>query len=137
MTTIPGPGPVHFDGVTYNVHFDYSRLRGQLAAVYDIMRDGQWRTIAEIAVRVMRSTGHWPSEASISARLRDLRKQRYGCHNVERRRRGEPTEGLYEYRLAPWTQDDCADGRHCWDRDSALFGGCPRCRCGAVKGFTE
>ena len=36
------------------------------------------------------------SEASVSARLRDLRKPRFGGHTVERRRR---TQSVWEYRL--------------------------------------
>jgi len=39
------------------------------------------------------------SEAGISARLRDFRKIKFGGHKVYRRRRGEASKGLHEYRL--------------------------------------
>ena len=57
------------------------------------MRDGAWRTLDEISVAV----GAPP--ASVSARLRDLRKEKFGAHLVERRSRGERGRGLYEYRV--------------------------------------
>lgn len=74
---------------------DTVRLTGQLQRVRDYMADGAWRTLAEIAGRVS------GSEAGVSARLRDLRKKRFGEFRVERRRRGE---GLWEYRVL-WRRD--------------------------------
>lgn len=71
---------------------DNIRLKGQLQKVRDFMADGAWRTLAEIAGRVS------GSEAGVSARLRDLRKQRFGSFHVERRRRAGH-EGLWEYRV--------------------------------------
>lgn len=82
-----------FDGSTINPSLDDARLRSLLARVEALMRDGQWRTLAEISA----ATGG--SEASVSARLRDLRKAKFGGHTVDRRRRGEPEAGLWEYRL--------------------------------------
>lgn len=83
----------HFDGATYRPADDHVRLTGQIARVFALMRDGEWRTLAEIAQHV-----HDP-EASISARLRDLRKDKFGGHTLERRHRGPKSDGLYEYRL--------------------------------------
>lgn len=80
-----------FDGNTYAPKFDYARLKGQLRRVYDVMRDGQWRTLSEIATLAGNST-----EASVSARLRDFRKEKYGSLAVERER---VAGGLYRYRL--------------------------------------
>lgn len=77
-------------GETYSRKLDGKRLIGQKKAVYDLMSDGRWRTLARIAEQV---TG---SEAGVSARLRDLRKPQFGSHNVERRR---VSNGLWEYRL--------------------------------------
>jgi hypothetical protein len=57
------------------------------------MSDGAWRTLEEIRSRV------GGSEAAISARLRDLRKDKFGGHIVESRRRGDGSRGLWEYRL--------------------------------------
>jgi hypothetical protein len=69
---------------------DEVRLRGQLAKVYDLMKDGQWRTLSRIAA----ITG--ASEAAASARLRDLRKPRFGSYTVNRRR---VDGGLFEYQV--------------------------------------
>jgi hypothetical protein len=69
------------------------RLNGQQRRVYLAMRDGAWRTLREIAD----ATGD--PDASVSARLRDLRKEKFGGFIVERRRRGETPKGTHEYRL--------------------------------------
>jgi len=58
--------------------------------VRELMADGQWRTLTEIRTAVGRS-----GEASISARLRELRK----WFIVEKRLRDANQRGLYEYRL--------------------------------------
>ena len=81
-----------FDGETFDEAQDGARLSGQLAQVKNLMADGEWRTLAHIA-RVVNS-----SEAGASARLRDLRKQKFGAYTVERRRK---MKGLWEYRLKP------------------------------------
>lgn len=81
-----------FDGATFDVQKDYVRLTGQLAAVYNVMSDGCWRTLSEIRNLA------GGSEAGISARLRDLRKQKFGSHRVNRQRR-EGSNGLWEYSL--------------------------------------
>ena len=59
---------------------DNRRLGRQLVAVRELMLDGAWRSLADIAARVA------GSEAGISARLRDLRKPGFGGYLVERRR---------------------------------------------------
>lgn len=82
-----------FDGRTYNHDADHARLSKQYERVFDLMRDGSWRTLDEIA----RGTGDM--HQSISARLRDMRKPKFGGHVVERQRRGDPSNGLFEYRL--------------------------------------
>jgi len=82
-----------FDGETYEAEHDHGRLTAQNLRVWQVMRDGRWRTLQEIAEQ----TGD--PEASISARLRDLRKPRFGGHAVDRRSRGERSRGLFEYRL--------------------------------------
>ena len=68
-------------------------LTGQAKRVADAMEDGEWRTLEEIEAR----TGD--GEASISARLRCLRKVGY---QVERRLRAN-TAGftVHEYRVTP------------------------------------
>lgn len=82
-----------FDGRTYNKKLDRSRLTGQWLLVFDLMKDGAWRTLREIADR----TGC--PEASVSARLRDFRKAKFGGHAVDRRRRGIWTDGVWEYQV--------------------------------------
>lgn len=85
--------PVKFSGGTYSSEFDKVRLGSMLRQVFDLMRDGEWRTLADIRDEIGRG-----SEAGISARLRDLRKERFGEHTVEHRR-VEGEDGLWEYRL--------------------------------------
>lgn len=79
------------DGATYDHEKDGKRLGEQHRAVFDLMRDGQWRTLYEIE----EATGH-PTQ-SISARLRDFRKAEFGGHEVNRKRRGD--SGTWEYKL--------------------------------------
>ena len=81
----------HFDGATYEPAHDQARLSTQLGAVKALMGDGRWRTLTQIRAAV------GGSEAGVSARLRDLRKPRFGGYTVERQR---VDGGLYEYRMA-------------------------------------
>ncbi len=80
---------VYFDGPGVD-EADTSRLAKQLVQVRVLMADGNWRALFEISELL-----GYP-EASISARIRDLRKARFGSHTVESRRR---SQGLHEYRL--------------------------------------
>lgn len=82
-----------FDGPDYEPAFDKARLTGQIKRVYGYMSDGRWRTLTEIAD----ATGD--PEASVSAQLRHLRKQKFGSHTVEKQPRGDRAAGLWEYRL--------------------------------------
>ena len=82
-----------FNGSDYDPKFDNERLTGQIKRIYELMIDGQWRTLAEIE-----SVTHDP-QASISAQIRHLRKERFGSHIVNKRSRGERVVGLYEYQL--------------------------------------
>jgi hypothetical protein len=89
-----------FDGETYEPKHDEGRLGSVLDHVRRYMLDpmmtcGPWRTLAEIAAGLPVDA----TEAGISARLRDLRKERFGSYIVERRRRGDPKAGLFEYRV--------------------------------------
>lgn len=87
------PHPPQYGGVTFDPATDTARLNKQCLAVYQLMRDGKWRTPTDIE----NATGYnW---ASASARLRDLRKERFGSFSVERRRKGDAERGLFEYRL--------------------------------------
>ncbi len=80
----------HFDGPDYSPALDHARLTGQIQRVYECVSDGQWRTLAEIG----EATGD--PHASVSAQLRHLRKDKFGAHTIEKRRR---QGGLWEYRM--------------------------------------
>lgn len=80
----------HFDGKTYEPEHDQGRLSTQFDRVKGLMLDGKWRRLGEIRDEI------GGSEAGVSARLRDLRKPRFGGFTVERRRL---VGGIYEYRL--------------------------------------
>lgn len=84
-----------FDGPAYDPEADKDRLSNQLGRIYHLMRDHEWRTLDEIHERTGEPT------ASVSAQLRHLRKARFGSYRVERRHRGEPAHGLFEYRVLP------------------------------------
>ena len=78
-----------FDGDTITPD-DFPRLNRQLRVVYEVMRDGYWHSLKSLA----RETGE--PEASISARLRDLRKPKFGGFTVVRENQGN---GFYLYML--------------------------------------
>lgn len=99
LPPLPDPLP-HFDGATYDAELDYARLGNQLRAVLDVMVDGEWHTLRGLAV----ATGY--PEASISARLRDLRKRKFGRWVVERERLDG---GLWRYRLTGRKYDEAVD----------------------------
>ena len=74
------------------------RLTGQHKLVFDYMADGEWRTLEQIS----NATGI--SLASVSTPLRNLRKEQFGSHVIEKRRRApQPMDVLavavWEYRL--------------------------------------
>jgi hypothetical protein len=93
---------MHFDGPEYIHKLDSPRLTGQILRIYKLMQDEKWRTLQEIAD----TTGDPP--ASVSAQLRHLRKERFGKHTVNKRRRGNRKRGLFEYQLIPHPENDLA-----------------------------
>lgn len=86
LTPVP-----QFDGETIEPE-DVPRLAHQLELVRWLMGDGCWRTLSQIGTEI------GAPEASVSARLRDLRKTRFGGHKVERKRL---SRGLFTYRVQP------------------------------------
>lgn len=66
--------------------------------VLKIMSDGKWRMPHELCTIILHDHSIMISDSSVSARLRDLRKVKFGGHAVEKRLR----EGsrAYEYRIA-------------------------------------
>lgn len=83
-----------FDGSTYDEKRDGARLSTQLERVRGMFTrwEGRWFSLEEIAAY---ANG---TEAAVSARLRDLRKPKFGSLNIERKNLGG---GLWVYRLAP------------------------------------
>lgn len=84
------PLPLFFSGSDYVIKRDGVRLEKQCRRIYELMKDGKWRTLKKISF----ITG--APEASASAQLRNLRKQKFGGFTVERR---HVERGLFEYRL--------------------------------------
>lgn len=83
-----------FDGATYNHELDRKRLTKQINRVWQHVNNGVWHTLASV------SNALTLPEASISARLRDFRKKRFGSHIVERERM---CSGQWRYKLTPRT----------------------------------
>jgi hypothetical protein len=86
------PYEPHFNGSDYVAKRDWTRLTTQLGKVYAHMSDGRWHTLPEVS----RCTG--APEASVSAQLRHLRKERFGGHTIEKK---YTENGFYHYRLKP------------------------------------
>ena len=80
-----------FSGATYQPQ-DKARLKRQLDDVRRVMLAGGWHTLENIS----RETGH--PQASVSARLRDLRKLKFGAYTIERRS-VSGKRGLFEYHI--------------------------------------
>ena len=79
-----------FDGSTFEPDQDEDRLTTQFKRVFAVMADGREHTLVELSEK----TGG--SEAAVSARLRDFRKERFGGWTVRRRR---IDRGLFGYTL--------------------------------------
>lgn len=77
------------DGLTFAPERDTDRLNRQAQLVFRVVSDGEWHTLGDIAAKTDQP------EASVSARLRDLRKERFGSHVIARR---YLRDGLWEYR---------------------------------------
>ena len=84
---------IRFDGPTYDPKHDLIRLTGQIQRVFDAIKDGNWYTLDEIHNKTN------DPHASISAQLRHLRKERFGSYAVDKRPKGNRSNGLWEYRL--------------------------------------
>jgi len=97
LSLIPDIAPLQFDGQTFDAKQDGSRLASQFIATRELMLDHEWRNLAQI-VLALRKQGIHVTESSISARIRDLRKAKFGGYSVERRR---VIGGLFEYRIKP------------------------------------
>jgi len=74
---------------------DKPRLNTQREDVRRLMLDGEFRTLADIEA----ATGH--PQASISARLRDLRRPEYGGYTVNRIHKAEACGTWYYQVIEP------------------------------------
>ena len=81
----------YFGGKTYNPALDKARLSSQLLDVFNLMRDGEWRSLQEISERL------GAPETSVSARLRDIRKDRFAPSFTTESRRA--SGGFWLYRV--------------------------------------
>ncbi len=99
-------GDLNFDGATVDATLDAARLTELWKKVKSLMIDGKWRTIEEVAIAVGAK-----SENSVAARIRDLRKSKFGAFTVDRRRRGDPGSGLFEYRVTKGELPGSSPGR--------------------------
>lgn len=78
-----------FDGSTFVPARDGSRLMAQMKRVTEVMDDGEWHTLFDL------SAATDDPLQSVSARLRDMRKERFGGHTILRR---YVSKGVFEYR---------------------------------------
>jgi hypothetical protein len=89
-------------GPAYSAYQDGAHGITQAEVIRDVLlsaeecrpRDGGWMTLRELGD--LTTYG----EASISAQLRHLRKPQFGAYVIEKRRRGTPGRGVWEYRIA-------------------------------------
>ena len=81
-----------FNGSDYMPKRDNERLKGQIKRIHALMIDGLPRTLSQIAS----VTGD--PEASVSAQLRTLKKERFGGYRLEK---DYTCNGLFAYRLLP------------------------------------
>ena len=77
-----------FNGADYQPDRDHARLSAQHERIRDLMLDGKSRTLKQIAKAAK------APEASVSAQLRHLRKERFGGFTVDKVHLGR---GKYTY----------------------------------------
>ena len=85
-----------FDGYTYDESRDESALASQLDAVRNAMMNGQWWTYKQLREHLQRHHQINATDTSLSARIRDLRKIRFGGYKVQSRHK---TRREWEYRI--------------------------------------
>jgi len=83
------------DGRTYDPDRDFGRLSHQMRHVWRLLADGNWHTPQEVCNLI------GCSDAAATARIRDLRKPRYGGHVVKSRPRAGG--GTWEYKIGERT----------------------------------
>lgn len=112
---MPNAETKHFEQATIDEYLKCSRFSGvidplidcdpltsQIAAIFHLMKDQEWRTLSEIEdILTELYPGKYFPQASISAQLRNLEKQEFGWQTKNKRRR----EGfrVWEYQIIPRT----------------------------------
>ena len=86
-----------FDGDDYVSSRDKPRLTQQIHQVRMYMENNNWLSVKQISDDL-----NFP-EPSVSAQIRNLRKEKFGNRIVERRYQGN---GLYEFKLMPKDDDN-------------------------------
>lgn len=98
LTFLHNPSP-RFDGNPFDVELDADRLGKQLETVKAFMlAQSGWVSLLDI------EKGTGVLTVSAGARLRDLRKPRFGAYTVSRRRR-DGCPGTFEYRILTATRE--------------------------------
>lgn len=82
-----------FSGSDYDPKLDQNRLENGITRIFNLMKNGMWVTLEVISKNTK------IGESSVSAQLRNLRKDHFGGHTIEKRRKGEKTNGVWEYKL--------------------------------------
>lgn len=85
-----------FAGADYDEARDEVRLRGQIKRVFEVMRDGKFRTLDELHREIKARFDKHDPHPSLSAQLRHLKKKQWGAHDLVKEYMGN---GLYKYRL--------------------------------------
>ena len=81
-----------FNGPDYVHDRDSKRLSKQFDDIFQLMSDGEFRSLSEIEAHF---DFKYP-QSSISAQLRHMRKERFGSNKVNKKYLGN---GLYKYQL--------------------------------------
>lgn len=89
------PDLPHADGVTYSPSRDRLRLASVLGCVYRALQTGKRWTLHELTEHCEREIGRSVSQTTVSAKLRDLRKEAIGSYDVRSERAGNSGTWIY------------------------------------------
>lgn len=81
------------------LNFDIAEpdVKNLVDMVLTLMKNGKYWAPWELCEEIWRTRGIKVSDSSITARIRDARKEAYGSHNIEIRRRSGTR--FFEYRM--------------------------------------
>jgi hypothetical protein len=80
--------PVRFDSGVSLTAADHQRLGTQLDRLLSVVRDGSWWTVEQLQDEIFGRFQIRDPQASLSAQLRNARKEKHGGYTIERRRVG-------------------------------------------------